>query len=270
MIAGVFIANGISTLRQPNEVADRAAPFIDYAHGTLPPDVSSKLPQDPVTLARINAVAQIGAAGLLAWGRAPRLASGVLATSLIPTTVVQHPFWAETDAAARANQRQHFLKNVGLLGGLLIAAADTEGRPSVGWWARRYATRASGTISAAVPVIGSVASSSGSTTKDKLSEGWSTVAERTADGWSTLADRTKDVVEDAAEATSRWYGTAAERAPELYEVAADRGGELYHKAADRGGMLYHRAADRGAEAAHQAAEAAREGTSEVRSRLRHR
>ncbi|WP_278313162.1 DoxX family protein [Lolliginicoccus levis] len=259
MIAGVFIANGINTLRQPNEVADKAAPFIDYAHGTLPPDVSSKLPQDPVTLARINAAAQIGAAGLLAWGRAPRLASGVLATSLIPTTVVQHPFWAETDAAARANQRQHFLKNVGLLGGLLIAAADTEGRPSVGWRARKFATRASGTVSAALPVIGSAASSSGSNTKERLAEGWSTVAERTADGLSTLADRTKDVVEEAADTTSRWYGTAAERAPGIYEAAADRGGQLYH-----------RAADRTSEAAHHAAGAAREGTAEVRSRLRHR
>jgi hypothetical protein len=31
----------------------------------------------------------------------------------------------------------HFLKNLGLLGGLLLAAADTEGRPSIGWRAER-------------------------------------------------------------------------------------------------------------------------------------
>jgi hypothetical protein len=33
----------------------------------------------------------------------------------------------------------HFLKNLGLLGGLILAAFDTEGAPSLGWRAKRQA-----------------------------------------------------------------------------------------------------------------------------------
>jgi putative oxidoreductase len=36
-------------------------------------------------------------------------------------------------------QRVHFFKNVSMLGGLLIAAGDTDGRPGIAWRARRAA-----------------------------------------------------------------------------------------------------------------------------------
>jgi hypothetical protein len=44
-----------------------------------------------------------------------------------------HAFWQETDVAARANHKIHFMKNLSVLGGLLLAAVDTEGKPSVAW-----------------------------------------------------------------------------------------------------------------------------------------
>ena len=40
---------------------------------------------------------------------------------------------------AAAQQRIHFFKNVSMLGGLLIAAVDTDGKPGVAWRARRAA-----------------------------------------------------------------------------------------------------------------------------------
>ena len=36
-------------------------------------------------------------------------------------------------------QRIHFFKNASMLGGLLLAAVDTEGKPGVAWRARRAA-----------------------------------------------------------------------------------------------------------------------------------
>ena len=57
----------------------------------------------------------------------------------LPTTVAGHPFWEEKDPAARASQRIHFFKNVSMVGGLLIAGVDTEGKPGVAWRARRAA-----------------------------------------------------------------------------------------------------------------------------------
>jgi putative oxidoreductase len=84
----------------------------------------------------------IGAGILLALGRLPRLSALALAGSLVPTTAAGHRFWEHDDQATRKQQQIHFLKNVGLVGALLIASVDTEGKPSVGWRARRAAGHA--------------------------------------------------------------------------------------------------------------------------------
>jgi Flp pilus assembly protein TadD len=64
-----------------------------------------------------------------------------LAGTLVPTTYVGHPFWAAPDAAAKQQQQVHFFKNLGLLGGLLLAAADTGGRESLPHAASRVSRR---------------------------------------------------------------------------------------------------------------------------------
>ncbi|MFL6124883.1 DoxX family protein, partial [Actinophytocola sp.] len=85
--------------------------------------------------------AQVAAGVALGLGKFPRLSALVLAASLAPTTMAGHRFWEHDDTADRAAQRIHFLKNVGLIGGLLIAAADTHGKPSLSW-RTRHATDA--------------------------------------------------------------------------------------------------------------------------------
>jgi hypothetical protein len=57
----------------------------------------------------------------------------------VPTTLAGHQFWNESDPAQKANHRVHFFKNVSMLGGLLLAAVDTEGKPGVAWRTRRTA-----------------------------------------------------------------------------------------------------------------------------------
>ena len=61
---------------------------------------------------------------------------GVLAASLGPDDLAGHAFWEKTDPAKSAAAAQQFLKNVGLLGGLLMAAVDTAGKPGLAWRAR--------------------------------------------------------------------------------------------------------------------------------------
>ncbi len=99
------------------------------------------LPDEAHQLVKINAVVHIVAGVLLAVGRLPRLASAALAASLVPTTLAGHRFWEEGDAVQRAQQQIHFLKNLGLLGGLILAMVDTQGAPSLGWRAKRAARR---------------------------------------------------------------------------------------------------------------------------------
>jgi uncharacterized membrane protein YphA (DoxX/SURF4 family) len=97
------------------------------------------VPTDPETLVRINGGVQVVAGLALATGRVPRISALALAGSLLPTTYAGHPFWEEKDDGQRAAQRIQFFKNVSMLGGLLLAGVDTEGRPGVAWRARRAA-----------------------------------------------------------------------------------------------------------------------------------
>jgi uncharacterized membrane protein YphA (DoxX/SURF4 family) len=129
-LAAIFVKSGIDAVRSPDRLVDRAKPMIDKVAPALD---AVGMPTDPRTVVRLNGVAQVAAGMLLATGNAPRAGAAVLAGTLVPTTFVGHPFWSIQDPDARANQRVHFLKNLGLLGGLLLAAVDTEGRPGLAW-----------------------------------------------------------------------------------------------------------------------------------------
>jgi len=101
---------------------------------------NAPIPSDAKTWVRINAGVHIVAGLALATGRAPRLSSLALAATVVPTTVAGHPFWEESDPGAKANQKIHFFKNLSMLGGLLLAGVDTEGKPGLAWRAKHAAT----------------------------------------------------------------------------------------------------------------------------------
>jgi uncharacterized membrane protein YphA (DoxX/SURF4 family) len=137
MLASMFLVGGVNALRNAEQLAARAKPVTDRLLPMLSkaaPQVP--VPQDPVTLVRLNGAVQVGAGLALATGRAPRLSSAVLAATLVPTTAAGHRFWEEQDPTAKGQQRIHFFKNVSMLGGLLIAAGDTDGKPGVAWRTR--------------------------------------------------------------------------------------------------------------------------------------
>ena len=140
-LAAVFVSSGVDVLRNPGPRVTRAEPVTSKLTEILP------LPEDTEELVKLNAAAQLVAGVMLAAGKLPRLSAGVLAASLVPTTAAGHRFWEEDEPRAKAAQRIHFLKNVAILGGLLLAVVDTEGAPSLGWRARRAAERAKKRIS---------------------------------------------------------------------------------------------------------------------------
>ncbi|MCW2761083.1 MAG: DoxX family protein [Marmoricola sp.] len=141
LLASMFVVGGAHALKNAPAIAEKAKPVIDRLRPVFAKAAPQlRIPEDTVTLVRINAVAQIVAAAALARGRAPRLSSTVLAASLVPTTAAGHQFWKESDPAVRTNQQIHFFKNLSMLGGLLLAAVDTEGQPGVAWRAKHAAT----------------------------------------------------------------------------------------------------------------------------------
>jgi putative oxidoreductase len=149
MLASMFIAGGIDAIQSPEGKVKAAAAVTEPLKARFP-----LLPEDTATLVRLNGIVQVGAGGLLALGKFRRLASWVLVASVIPTTYAGHRFWEEVDEETRAQQRVHFLKNLGLLGGLILAATDTEGAPSLGWRARRRAGQVTTAIGAGRAVSG--------------------------------------------------------------------------------------------------------------------
>ena len=141
LLAASFVSGGIETLKNPG-------PRVEMAESVTPP-IAERLPvpEEPDQLVKLNAGVQVVAGVLLAIGRLRRLAAWALAVSLVPTTLDGHRFWEQDDPAQRTQQQIHFLKNVGLLGGLILAAADTDGAPSLGWRAKRAARRARSKLS---------------------------------------------------------------------------------------------------------------------------
>ncbi len=176
---------------------------------------------------QINAAVQVGAGALLAIGKWPRISALALAGTVVPTTLAGHDFWNYDDPAARAQHRTQFLKNVGLLGGLLLASVDTEGKPSLGWRGRRAARHAQEAVVAALP-----GSTSDHTAGDAL---------------HTVSGRVKSLTGEASQQGSSLLEKAKERAPEYAEVARERGTEILEVARERGPEIAEVARERGTE-----------------------
>ncbi|MBM7367238.1 DoxX family protein [Gordonia hydrophobica] len=183
LLGTAFIASGIDAVRSPSGPASAAEPLLQSA------------PVEPTMVIQAAGAVQIGAGLALATGRAPRVASTVLVGTLVPTTVFASDFWNETDPARKSVKQSAFAKNLGLLGAALIAAADTEGKPSLGWRGRRRLERAGAAIESV---------RSNHTDDPGVLDAWSEKAEALsgkADAWAGKADT--------------WAGKASDTASDL-------------------------------------------------------
>lgn len=224
MMAGIFIYGGIDALCDPEskaKAADEVVPMLVEALG-LPAT-------DTVTLVRVNGGIQVVAGSLLALGKGRRLAALVLAASLIPTTYAGHRFWEELDEERRHQQRIQFLKNLAMIGGLILAAGDTGGRPSIPWQAGQVAKHAIETTAAAGTATTEAARQVVGATKDRSASAASAVAANMPE----LGRRARKAAAKAQEAAAKAQAKAqqadlAEQARRA--VAAAKESELTKKA----------------------------------------
>jgi uncharacterized membrane protein YphA (DoxX/SURF4 family) len=128
LLAGMFVYGGQDSFRNGDAKAEKAA--------TVVGPLTSATGLDAAQLVTINGAVQVVAGVALAFGVFPRPAAAVLALSVVPTTLAGHRFWEERGPARNAQTIQ-FLKNAAMLGGLVVAATSTGGRPSVPWRAKR-------------------------------------------------------------------------------------------------------------------------------------
>ena len=143
LLASIFVVGGWDALWHPEGKVKKAVAVTDPLA-----EKAGVEGLDAVMLVRVNGAVQIAGGVLLAVGRFRRPAAVALIGSIIPTTYAGHRFWEESDPTTRTQQKMHFLKNVGLLGGLILAAFDTEGEPSLAWRAKRHAHQIESTVAA--------------------------------------------------------------------------------------------------------------------------
>lgn len=104
-LSGIFITGGASAFLEPGGRPQKVA------------DAGIPAPKQSVIL---NGAAMVIGGTALALNIFPRLASLLLLGTMIPTTLVGHPFWQEESEASRKMQQTQFMKNLGLIGGLLL------------------------------------------------------------------------------------------------------------------------------------------------------
>jgi putative oxidoreductase len=143
LLAAVFVRGGLSAYNNPDALVEGAKPVTDRLAPALD---AVGLPTDTRTLVRLNGAVQMAGGVLLATNTLTRPAALALAGSLVPTTLAGHDFWSREQPTERVGHQIHFLKNLGLLGGLLLAAVDTEGRPSLAWRTGHLAGHASDSV----------------------------------------------------------------------------------------------------------------------------
>ncbi|RKR20295.1 DoxX family protein [Arthrobacter oryzae] len=136
MLASSFVLAGMDKLKNADDTATQLSPLLRRAADALPFQTNEKV------LARVIGGTQIGAGVFFALGKSARLAATVLATISALNGYVE---WRSADISSKEGRdarRKQLLKNVSLTGGVLLAAVDTAGKPSLAWRAGHLAADA--------------------------------------------------------------------------------------------------------------------------------
>lgn len=127
-VRGVTASVARSVLSAGSRIA-LAAPFISGGLGYWQDrDARVQMVQKlgyprPAEAALLDAVVKVGCGAALGLGILPRFAAAALLANLGPMTVSMYAYWSLDDPAARVRQRNDFIKNVALGGGLLSVIA---------------------------------------------------------------------------------------------------------------------------------------------------
>jgi uncharacterized membrane protein YphA (DoxX/SURF4 family) len=268
MLASYFVASGVRALRDPDSLVPDAEPLTDKVVPLVkeyaPAQVASFIPEDAKTLVRVHGATQLVGGLALASGKGRRLGALLLAYSLIPSTIAKHPFWTRTDEAEREHDRHQFLKNASLLGGVLVAAADTEGKPSLAWRAQKGGKSLAKGTSKATDKLAKKA--------EHLTEGGSDLAESALAGGAalvgTVVASTKKARKQATKQFAHAQEVAAKQAEQARKAALKAAKQAKKDAPRQFRAAKKLAAERAQEARERAAEIAKEAQKAAAARAK--
>lgn len=117
LLGALFIGGGLNQLKDPggypSMATDKALSSYGLADRGLPPTK---------TLVTANGAGMVAAGAALALGILPRTSALALAALMVPTTIAGHPFWQFDDPQEKFQQRNEFMTNLAVVGGLLAVA----------------------------------------------------------------------------------------------------------------------------------------------------
>jgi uncharacterized membrane protein YphA (DoxX/SURF4 family) len=145
LFASWFVSEGVDVLRSPGRHVADARAALDRLNRRLPAQaqgtpVASAL-ATPLTDAQLTAIVRAHGGALavggvlLGLGRAPRTVSFVLAILTAPLVLVALPDKRADggDKILRRVRRARLVRAAAFTGGAVLAGADSQGRPSIGW-----------------------------------------------------------------------------------------------------------------------------------------
>jgi len=260
MLSSYFVLSGIRAIRRPEEFVPDAEPLTDRLVPAVkrfaPDEVAGFIPEDTALLVRLNGAVQVAGGLALATGKGRRFGAGLLALSLVPTTIARHPFWRAGSSEEKVHERQQFVKNVGLLGGVIIAARDTEGKPGLVW-------RANEGRELAVKRTRKARKAAKKALKHNRSQ---TAAAALGTGFAAVSDVLGDAVEEVVTEGRKARKQAAKRAEEARKDALKRAEEARkaaRKSAKKNKKKLQKSADK---VQHRALDAAGDAGKNVRKR----
>jgi putative oxidoreductase len=134
LLATTFLACGLDALRTRQIPSPATAS--DGAVGGVTGETAAA-GTDPYQAVRMTGAVQMAAATLLASRRFTRLAALALLATVVPTTAGGRRFWTEDRGDTQDVGHRVVVRNIGLVGGLLLAALDRGGAPSLAWRVHR-------------------------------------------------------------------------------------------------------------------------------------
>lgn len=137
LLASSFVLTGIDRLRHTDATATALRPTLDRITKAVPAAASATGNEQRV--AKVLGAAHLGAAVLLGIGRFSRLSATVLVVTSALNAIVEFNNADSSTSKARKDRRNQLIKNLSLMGAVLLAAVDTNGRPSWAWRAEHFA-----------------------------------------------------------------------------------------------------------------------------------
>jgi putative oxidoreductase len=237
LLASMFVVGGIDSIRNSEGKVKAADAVVKPLSQTFP-----AIPSDTETLIKFNGAVQVGAGLLLATGRFRRLAALALIGSIVPTTYAGHRFWEETDEDRHKQQMIHFLKNLGLLGGLILEVSIPNKQTSDGHKKVKAATSKTASSKAASSKAAGRRAAHKQAAKvqkqaAKVQKGSAQLASKTKRLERRAERRARSAARDASKIASRAASEVAKRSHEAARQAGDVAGQYGAAASDRAGQI---------------------------------